>query len=73
MKIYKITRKEYCYDEYDSHVIVCNNRKKAREMALEVYCYRPESGWDIAKVVCHGEYNGNRKNPFILLSSFNAG
>lgn len=75
MKIFKI----YCndfqgYDYYDSHVIVANNVQEVIDLAKKESADEGEENWDNSSIINKvGIYTGEKKEPFILLSSFNAG
>lgn len=73
MKIFIIEHDEFCYDSYGGHVIVANKVKEVREIAKNKAADEGQEVWNTATVVICGEYTGDRKEPFILLSSFRAG
>lgn len=58
------------YDMYDSVVVVARNKKQAVEVAKTI----GEGGqWHKDKLSKEGKYTGNHTEPFILITSFNAG
>jgi hypothetical protein len=73
MKIYSIFSKgELDYDCYKGHIIVANSEEEVIELAKEEAAVEGKEAWD-TEVFFEGEYLGEEKEPFILLSDFNAG
>lgn len=80
MYIYKISlaiedsnRLTYVYDYFDSHIIASHKPCEAKKLAAEKAADEGREVWSRAKVTLVGRYIGEEVNPFILLSSFNAG
>lgn len=71
MKIYHLSSmKTVGYDMYDSVVVVANSKKEAVNVANTI----GESGqWHKDNLSKEGKYIGDCAEPFILISSFNAG
>lgn len=71
MNIYHLSSmKVVGYDMYDSVVVVANNKKEAVRVANKI----GESGqWHKDRLSKEGKYTGDCTEPFILISSFNAG
>lgn len=74
MKFYLIKLNKHSYDQYDSFVVVANNKKEVYDLILET-----ESHWCAPEVDFSGGYTirvlslENYKRPEIVLGSFNAG
>lgn len=58
------------YDMYDSVVVVANSKKEAVEVANRI---GEEGQWHKDSLSKEGKYTGHHIEPFILISSFNAG
>jgi len=76
MKIYKIERDSYDYDEYIGFVIVANNRKETKELAIKVGLdgnhEQDVDMWAAAKIKLISEYTGKRIKSFVIMESFNS-
>lgn len=71
MNIYHLSSmKTVGYDMYDSVVVVANSKKEAVEVAYEI---GEEGQWHKDATSKEGKYTGHHTEPFILISSFNAG
>lgn len=75
-KIYLVSVEEYCYDEYDSMVVIADNEQEAIEMC-KANDYNGDEGWEgfiesQGKIVAK-EINLNTNTSKIILQSFNAG
>ena len=74
MRIYKISHEEYSYDSYNGHVIVANTKDEVRDLAMSICANEGKDIWIEAGIIkIYGEYTGEHKVPFIIMSSFNAG
>ena len=74
MGIYSIKITKYGYDSYNAHIIVANNEKEVIELAQSVADYEGKKIWMEAEIEKVGVYTAyNESEPFILLSSYNAG
>ena len=73
MNIYLIENTISYYDSYDSHVIIANNNDEVRMFAKKYAAGEGEKNWEKANIKKIGHYTGEKKKPFVLLSSFNAG
>lgn len=73
MKIFKISHDNKRYDFFLGHVIVANNVQEVINLAKHVSADEGISIWDEAIVSEVGNYTGEIRDPFILLSDFNAG
>jgi len=74
MKIFKVERPQddnINYDEFDAHIVVANSWEEALEIAIKTGDNGPSP--ESMKVLEIGNYTGGEKEPFILLSSYNAG
>ena len=71
-KIFKIdTDHRHDFDYYDSFIIVARNEAEVLDMAQQK---DPQnSDWDIERVELISYYTGDKTEPFILSSSYNAG
>ena len=71
MNIYHLSSmKSVGYDMYDSVVVVAQNKKQAVEVANRI---GEEGQWHKDKLSKEGKYTSSNTEPFILISSFNAG
>lgn len=73
MKIYTIEHGQGGWDSFHGHVIVANSEQEVRDIAKEKSADEGEEVWDTADVLECGDYTCDRKEPFVLLSDFNAG
>ena len=69
MNIYKIDNGKFCYDCYDSHIIVANNEQEVISLAKSEHSDTPDSWWDEATITLEGLYTGSNTDPFILLKT----
>lgn len=74
MNIYLIERDAFDFlsSAYNAHVIAANDEAEVRKVAKKTYSNN-ETDWDKAKITLQGIYTGEHKNPFIILSDFDAG
>lgn len=68
MKLFKITVKEYHYEEFDSLIVSANSKEQAIGISYNLLYGNPPIDWDIEEI---GTYN--KEEADILLASFNAG
>ena len=61
------------YDCYDGHVVVANNDLEARKQCSSGYEGKIWIDGEKSSIEHVGHYEGMEKEPFVLLSSFNAG
>ena len=73
MNVFLIKHSEREYDYYLGHVIIANNKDEVIKLAKKNSRDEGEKIWDEAMITMIGEYTGNRKRAFVLLSDFNAG
>jgi hypothetical protein len=77
MDIYIVERKreDVGYDEFDSHMVVANNKKEARSVASKGCANEGEQCWtsnecEVKKI---SSYDGKETKAKIIHSSYNAG
>lgn len=73
MKIFSIKHNKMGYDYFSGHIIVANDEIEVRQIAKKCSADEGIGAWDAAAVTIEGEYTGEKKEPFMLLSSFHAG
>lgn len=73
MKIFLIGHEDWGSDCYSDFVIVANDENEVREMAKRMAADEGKEPWKTANITTEGEYIGDKKEPFCLLSSFHAG
>lgn len=73
MKIYLIKHEVHNYDAYMGFVIVANYPYEVRDMAARNHGDEGADIWYAIDVEECGTYAGDRTEPFILLSDYNAG
>ena len=73
MKIFIIEHNERNWDSYMGHIIVANNEEEVKYLAKQVSADEGKEIWNKIPIFIVGEYVGEKKEPFILLSDFNAG
>ena len=73
MYIYTITHDDFGYDCYHGHTIVAENIPQAVKLAKDKAADEGKDVWSGAGVQDHGVYTGANKEPFILMSDYNAG
>ncbi|WIC41479.1 hypothetical protein MA9V1_215 [Chryseobacterium phage MA9V-1] len=61
------------YDSFDSHVIAANSKFEVVELAIDTCADEGEHAWLVTNVIRLGTYEGNKSEPFVIISSFNAG
>ena len=69
MKIFIIEHNERNWDSYMGHIIVANNEEEVKYSAKQVSADEGKEIWNKIPIFIVGE----KKEPFILLSDFNAG
>lgn len=74
MKTYLIVSKDSTmYDSYDAHVIAANNFEEVVRLAKSKAADEGAEAWSDTSIELIGSYEGTITEPFIILSSFNAG
>jgi hypothetical protein len=73
MKIYLIQHTHTEWDAYMGHVIVANNKEEVIKIATEKAQEEGKRVWKTAKITEYGQYTGDKTEPFVVLSDFNAG